>query len=118
MRKITWKSSAAFCVALIAALSVIGCDERNSTDAQCRSTVDSYTSPATGVLTLQGHFYANESILIRNVQGNALVASGTPASDRTSFTFTNIPSGTHGYDIIASCDAGQETVTSGVYDVQ
>lgn len=114
---VNWKSPASVALAMLLAFSVAGCDERTST-ATCLSTYDSYTSPTTGVLTLQGHFLSNESILVRDAATNNLVASGTPATDRTSFSFTNIPSGTHGYDIVASCDAGQETIHTGVFDIK
>lgn len=78
--------------------------------ARCSSEVTGATSPATGVLTLTGHFYQNESIIVRDERTSTQVASGTPASDRTSFTFTNIPSGIHTFEIIASCSDGQQDV--------
>jgi hypothetical protein len=104
----------AIVTALIAG-GTLGCAGDRSS-AKCMSTVTGVSSPATGALTLRGNFYSNESIIVRDEQTNTQVASGTPASDRTSFTFTGITSGFHTFEIIASCDAGQvdiggETVT-------
>jgi hypothetical protein len=102
--------------------SLAGCGEDLEAKAageDCFTSITGYTSPATGVLTFQGHFFDNESILVRDAETNAQVASGTPATDRSSFTFTGIPSGMHSYDVYVSCEqAGQVKSFSEVMTVQ
>jgi hypothetical protein len=73
---------------------------------QCKTDVSSITSPTAGVVTLNGSFYSTESVIIRD--GGTQVVSGTPASDRSSFSFVDVPSGTHSWHIIISCDQGQD----------
>lgn len=99
--------------------SLAGCSEDLAQRAsECFSDVSGYTSPAAGVLTLQGHFYTTESILVRDAATHVQVAGGTPATDRTSFSFINVPSGTHSYEVIASCNSGQNTVFSQTFVIQ
>ena len=115
-RTIRWTALPA---AIVAMTSVSGCSEDLAQRAsECFSDVSGYTSPAPGVLTLQGHFYTTESILVRDAGTHAQVAGGTPASDRTSFSFTGVPSGSHTYEIVASCNSGQNTVLTQTFIVQ
>lgn len=91
--------------------------------ATCRSSLSRFTSPAPGVVTLTGQFYKTESILIYQFDDNTsssastLVASGTPATDRTTFTFTGLQSGVHYLLIKASCNNGQENLDEGDFTV-
>jgi hypothetical protein len=110
--------SAIVAIMLVSA-TVSGCSEDLAQRAtECFSDVSGYTSPAPGVLTLQGHFYNTESILVRDFTTHAQVAGGTPASDRTSFTFTGVPSGSHSYEVIVSCNSGQNTLLTETFVVQ
>jgi hypothetical protein len=101
-------------VMAIALVAVLGgaCANDNfggsSVTDQCKTDVTSITSPAAGVATLKGNFYASESVIIRD--GNTQIASGTPASDRTSFSLSGLPSGTHSWSIIISCNQGQDNL--------
>lgn len=105
---------------LLVGAAVGGCEDSLAEKASstCFSDLTGTTSPTTGALTLQGHFFSNESILVRDASTNALVASGTPSTDRDVFTFTGLPSGSHSYTIIASCSAGQETLGTEVVTVK
>lgn len=100
------------------AASLLACrDNTSDGPAKCRSTLSLFTSPAPGTVTLKGQFYADESILIYDFATNSIVAQGTPATDRTSFTLTGLPSGQRDYLIKASCANGQETIDEGVFTV-
>ena len=114
----TVQSAAVMAAALITA-AISGCsDDLAQRATECFSDVTGYTSPAAGVLTLQGHFYTTESILVRDAATHVQVAGGTPATDRTSFTFTSMPSGSHYYEIIASCNSGQNAVLTQTFVIQ
>ena len=99
------------------ATTVVACGKGTTDNSQCLSWIKDYSSPAPGYLTLTGGFYSNESILIRDSGGN-LLASGTPATDRSSFTFSGLPSGARQLTIIASCDAGQRQIDQGAYTIK
>ncbi|HEY4320923.1 MAG TPA: hypothetical protein VGM77_07025 [Gemmatimonadales bacterium] len=109
---------------VLVAYGVSGCGESQMAKAageDCLTTYEGYTSPAVGVVTFTGKFYDNESVLLRDASTHALVASGTPATDRSSFTFTGIPSGTHDYEVVISCEnatAGQVTDFSGSMTIE
>jgi hypothetical protein len=103
--------------ACVFAVTAAACSSDPSSENTCRSSIANYSSPATGALTLTGNFYANESILIRDGAGR-LLASGTPASDRTAFTLTGLQSGTQTLTVIASCDAGQRQIDQGAYTIK
>jgi hypothetical protein len=105
--------------AVVVLVSAISCstDEEDTalTSSNCETHYTNYSSPAAGVLTLTGNFFASETVLIQThaAAGSRMtVANGTPATDRTSFTFTNMPSGTHEYFLVVSCEAGIDS-----YDV-
>ncbi|HEY4320416.1 MAG TPA: hypothetical protein VGM77_04480 [Gemmatimonadales bacterium] len=97
---------------VLAALFAAGCanddifDGSSTLTDKCKTDVTGVSSPTTGAITLAGQFYASESVIIRD--GTTQIASGTPATDRTAFTFTSVPSGTHSWEILISCDAGQD----------
>jgi hypothetical protein len=97
-------------IGIVAALA--SCKEANSmgSTVSCLSQIDSAASPVAGALTFYGHFYANESLLLQTTQNSqsVTVASGTPATDRTSFTLTGLPSGTTNFFIVFSCRGGQD----------
>jgi hypothetical protein len=101
-------------------------EESNSEDDNpkaCETSInDTATSPAPGALTLQGHFYENETVILGfsdPVTGNPTTVFGTPASNRTSFTLTGLPSGTRTYLISLSCgDNGSHIYNSYSYTVQ
>jgi hypothetical protein len=116
-RTITLATAAVF-LAGTAALAACEDDLAAKANSTCFSDLSDVTSPATGVLTLTGHFFDNESIIVRDASTHTQVASGTPATDRPTFTFTSIPSGSHSFDIIASCDNGQEDLGTRVVTVQ
>jgi hypothetical protein len=101
---------------LLGAVAVLGCnnnDEADGPSANCSTTVDNVTSPSSGFAMLHGSFYSNETVIIQESDGTE-IAHGTPDSDRSTFTLSGVPSGTHRYRIIVSCDAGQEDL--GTYD--
>lgn len=115
-RRYRW---AAIAATVLVTASLAGCtDDLAQRASECFSDVSGYSSPAAGVLTLQGHFYTTESILVRDATTHAQVAGGTPATDRTSFSFVGLPSGSHSYEIIASCNSGQNTVLTQTFVVQ
>ncbi len=108
-------SAAALLACLCITASALAC-KTNAADegtAKCRSRLSSFTSPAPGTLTMRGQFYSDESILLYDTDRNALAAQGTPATDRTSFTFTGLPSGKSYYVIKVSCASGQENLDEG-----
>ena len=80
--------------------------------ANCKTGFTSYTSPVTGAVTFTGNFYANESVILMNQDGQMTYATGTPATDRTSFTLTGLPSGTQRYQFVVSCADGQVSITT------
>jgi hypothetical protein len=106
----------AIVTALIAG-GTLGC-EGDRSSARCMSTVTAATSPASGVLTLTGNFYSNESVIVRDERTNTQVASGTPATNRTSFSFVGITPGIHTFEIIASCDNGQQDIGGETVTIQ
>jgi hypothetical protein len=101
-------------------------EESNSGDDNpnaCETSIDdTATSPAPGALTLQGHFYEDETVILGYsdpVTGNPRTVFGTPASNRTSFTLTGLPSGTRTYLITLSCgENGSHIYNSYSYTVQ
>ena len=111
--------TAAFACLCVAA-TALACKHNATTDnsgGDCRSSLSMFTSPAPGTATLTGKFYWDETILIYDTATNSLVAQGTPATDRTSFTLTGLPSGRRDYVIRASSDGGQETLDEGEFTV-
>jgi hypothetical protein len=92
-------------------------DLEKKASSDCFSEVTDYSSPGAGILMLKGHFYHTESILVRDADTHAQVAGGTPDTDRSTFTFTGVPSGSHYYEVIASCDGGQSTLVTQTFDV-
>jgi hypothetical protein len=89
----------------------------------CQTSIDdTATSPAPGALTLQGHFYEDETVILGfsdPVTGNPRTVFGTPASNRSSFTLTGLPSGTRTYLISLSCgENGSHIYASNTYTVQ
>ncbi len=85
-------------------------DSETGVQHMCKTDVSSITSPAPGVITLMGKFYADESVIV--TAGGVQVGSGTPASDRTAFSFINVPSGSQTLEVIASCQGGQDHIAS------
>jgi hypothetical protein len=107
---------------VLVALLAAGCEDLidatngSGVTDQCKTDVTRITSPAVGAVTLAGQFYSSESVIIRD--GTTQIASGTPASDRTAFTFTGVPSGTHSWHVIISCDKGQDDLGALQFVVQ
>lgn len=118
---IRWSS---LLVVVLAGYGVTACGESQMAKAageDCLTTYEGYTSPGPGVVTFTGKFYDSESVLLRDAGTHTLIASGTPATDRSSFTFTGIPSGTHDYEVVISCSqvaSGQVTDFSGSMTIQ
>ena len=96
-------------LALLGAV-VLGCgddsENPNGPSADCSTSVDNVTSPGAGFAMLHGSFYDNESVIIQETDGT-VIAQGTPDSNRSTFTLGGVPSGTHRYEIVISCDAGR-----------
>jgi hypothetical protein len=80
--------------------------------ADCKTDFTSYTSPAPGTVTFTGNFYSNESVILMDGDGTMTFATGTPATDRTSFTLTGLPSGTQRYKFRVSCAAGEADIAT------
>ena len=116
------RSSVSLFVVACTALLSASCGDSTPTEFtdKCETDVTGATSPVTGALTLTGNFYANESVLLQYLDANGKTqqASGTPATDRTSFTLTGLPSGEKTYTIIISCSEGQENNGSHSYTVK
>lgn len=107
-------------LAACTAMTIVACSS-NSGESQdiCQTTVTSTSSPTTGALTLTGQFYANETVILQYSDGNQTrSATGTPATDRSSFTLTGLPSGDKTYTLIISCAGGQENNGSHLYSVK
>jgi hypothetical protein len=104
--------TASVLVGIGVAAALAGCKDPGpmNSSATCLSQIDSAASPVAGALTFYGHFYADESLLLQTTQNSqaVTVASGTPATDRTSFTLTGLPSGTTNFFIVFSCKDGQD----------
>lgn len=77
----------------------------------------SITSPSAGFAMLHGNFYSDESVIIQETDGT-VIAQGTPDSDRSTFTLGGVPSGTHNYQIVISCDDGRDNLGSFSFTVQ
>jgi hypothetical protein len=101
---------------VLMAAGAIACS--GTPDRECFSSLSSITSPAPNTITLHGSFYSNESLIVSLVNSPQHVASGTPASDRDTFTLTGIPSGYAVYSVTASCDQGQQSLGSAGVTVQ
>lgn len=102
------------------AVTIFACSSNNGEEQDiCQTRVTSTSSPAPGALTLTGQFFADESVILQYADGNQTrSATGTPATDRTSFTLTGLPSGEKTYTLIISCAAGQENNGSHSYTVK
>lgn len=88
----------------------VGCETR--LDFTEKSNADP-TSPAPGVMTVTGHFFSTESVVVRYTDpatGEVQSAIVTPPTDRTSITFTGLPSGTITYLFTLSCAQGTHVV--------
>ena len=100
---------AAATIAIASACKDPNADAMGST-ATCFTTIDSASSPVKGALTFYGHFYPDESLLLQQTQNGSSVtiAQGTPATERTTFTLTGLPSGTNSFLRVVSCKNGQD----------
>ena len=117
------------CVAIVLWLVAAGACSSTSTESSstCQTSLDyesaggaSVQSPATGVLTFTGQFYTTETMLLGytdNAGAHHLIPI-TPTSDRTSLSFTGLPSGVRTYTVTISCEAGQDTRNSGNFNVK
>jgi hypothetical protein len=116
-RIISWSTIAA---TMLVGAAIIGCEDDLAAraDSKCFTILSDVTSPGPGVVTLTGHFFDSESVLIRDASTNNLLASGTPSTDRSTFTFTGIPSGSQSLDIVVSCDGGQQDMGTRVLTVK
>ena len=94
----------------ITTAAVAACGDRPApSKGSCNTTVTSAASPAPGVLTLTGTFSPDESVLLTyTAGGEPKTLVGTPATARTQFTFTGLPSGSVVYDLTISCASGQD----------
>ncbi|MEO8480047.1 MAG: hypothetical protein ABI542_10500 [Gemmatimonadota bacterium] len=89
-----------------------------SEDVNCESYSNAHASHAPGTLTLEGSFLASESVLLKYTEnGMNKQKSLTPATDRNQVTFVGLPSGALEYDLVISCQAGQEDLGSQVYEI-
>lgn len=106
-------------VMFLAIASALGCGSDNTEEpgANCNTDVDAgVTSPAPGNATLHGQFYSDETVIIQETDGT-VISSGTPNSDRDAFTLSGVPSGTHTYEIVISCDGGRENLGSFTFTI-
>ncbi len=97
----------------------LGChsgDTTNNNSAVCQTAVDDISSPAAGVATLHGSFFSDETVIIQESDGTE-ISHGTPDTDRNAFSFGGIPSGTHSYHIIISCNSGRDDLGSFTFNV-
>ena len=107
-------------LALLGTVFVLGCgedEEDGPSNDNCRTAVTSITSPSAGLAMLHGSFYSDESVIIQETDGT-VIAQGTPDSDRSTFTLSGVPSGTHSYQIVISCDAGRDNLGSFSFTIQ
>jgi hypothetical protein len=107
-------------LALMGAVLVLGCngnDEAEDPSGNCSTTVDSITSPGAGFAMLHGSFYSDETVIIQETDGT-VISQGTPDSNRSTFTLSGVPSGTHRYQIVVSCDSGRDNLGSFDFVVQ
>jgi hypothetical protein len=102
----------------LALATTLGCGSDNSEEpgASCNTDVTSVDSPAAGYATLHGSFFSNETVIIQETDGT-VISQGTPDSDRNAFTLGGVPSGTHTYEIVISCDAGRDNLGSFTFNV-
>lgn len=103
--------------------AILGCSssrDEQGTGADCRSSLTSYSSPATGVLTLTGSFYSDETVYLTDTTQDRQdkQATVTPPSDRNSVTFASLPSGTLSYNVTFSCSEGQEDTGDHTYVIK
>ena len=90
------------------AVLIIGCNQGLGLH-DCQTAIDpGYTSPATGVLTLQGRFLQAETVILGYTDATGAHALPlTPSTDRSAITWTGLPSGTRAYTIRISCESGE-----------
>jgi hypothetical protein len=121
-----WYSGIATGLLLIAA-GACGSNNTDNGSATCQTSLDyesagaaSVNSPATGVLTFTGQFYTTESMILGYTDNAGAHHSTpiTPTSDRTSLSFTGLPSGVRTYTVTISCEAGQDSRTTGNFSVK
>ena len=106
-------------LAAVVLISACGGDDDSESQDICKTTITAGTSPITGALTLSGMFYSDETVILSYLDnGVTKQVSGTPATDRTSFTLTGLPSGDQSLSIIISCDAGRENNGSRLFTVK
>lgn len=89
-------------------------------NAVCKTRITGSSSPAPGFLTLTGQFYPDETVRLQHIVNGQFQtdALGTPASARTSFTLNPLPSGTRTYDVVISCEGGQQDLGNMDFTVQ
>ena len=104
-------------------LAAAACTDKAETSALCSTqfdyegnSVSGWSTPAAGTLTLTGHFYPDETVKLEyddNI-GVHRVANGTPATERSTLTFTGLPSGQFRPVVTVSCPSGlDETHANG-----
>ena len=92
----------------VMALLVSGCNQGLGV-RDCQTAIDpTYTSPATGVLRLEGRFLNAETVILGYTDATGTHALPlTPPDNRASITWTGLPSGTRAYTIRISCESGE-----------
>jgi hypothetical protein len=92
-------------IALIIPFAIACGGSLNGSD-NCNTEVTGIGSTGVGEALLRGHFYSNESVIIQN--GSTQIAVYTPDASAQQIIVPNVPSGTHSWHIIISCDAGRD----------
>lgn len=119
----------AFALACVGALALAACSSNSGepTNHTCQTSFDyesaggaSVQSPSTGVLTFDGSFFSNESVLLGYTDNDGAHHQSvlTPPSNSGALTFTGLPSGTRTFTVTVSCDAGQEQYNNGNFTVK
>lgn len=107
-----------YCLLLIPVAVLTACHEA-ANPLECDTEIDSYTSPAPGVLTLTGTFTPDETVFLSyKVNGQDVQQHITPATARTQITFIGLPSGTANYGTAYSCQGDQSDPVTHSYTIQ
>ncbi len=125
-----WKRYGSALLCLAGPVIAGGCSSDSTgggNDNVCATELDyeseggaSVQSPAAGVLTFNGQFHTDESVILGYTDNNGGHHSIpiTPSTNRTSLSFAGLPSGTRTYTMTISCADGQDHRANGNFTVQ
>ncbi len=83
-------------------LALLACTEEDSNPCDSKINTGTLDSPSTGVVTMQGSFPSDESVLAAyTYQGQEYLKTGTVAGN--TITYSGLPAGVLSIDFLVSC---------------